>query len=83
MVNCAYHSGIMVNDHAPASTAQQCLKQCNSFPNCLFWDFGDNFCRLRSNDGNGIEESSSYFCGRKECTFGTIRYFGEHLKSFE
>ena len=67
----AYHSGKMVNDNAPAKNADECLQQCNVLPDCKFWDFGGNCCRLRSNKGSGPQIAKSYTYGPKFCNFGT------------
>ena len=68
----AYHSGKMVNDNAPAKTAAECLDQCNILPACEFWDFGNNYCRLRSNDGNGLEDAEMFTSGIKYCQLGRL-----------
>ena len=62
----------MVNDDAPAKDRFECLNQCNIEPDCLFWDLGGGFCRLRSNDGNGPEPIYGgawgwYYGGPKHC----------------
>ena len=67
----AYHSGKMVDGNAPARNADECLNQCNIAPDCMFWDFGHGYCRLRSNDGNGQQISWSYTSGPKYCKLGT------------
>ena len=67
----AYHSGDMVNDNAPAKTAEKCQVQCAATPSCKFWDFGEEFCRLRSNIGpRGKVAHSGYSFGAKYCKFG-------------
>ena len=66
----AYHSGKMLNDNAPARNPQDCLSKCKTWMGCKFWDFGDGFCRLRSNDGNGAEVAAGYTFGSNNCFFG-------------
>ena len=66
----AYHSGKMINDDAPAKNPQECLNQCKLVSGCKFWDFGDGFCRLRSNHGNGAEVGVGYTFGSDSCFFG-------------
>ena len=66
----AYSSGTMVNSNAPAVTSHECLKQCNSDSNCLFWDYGGGYCRLRSDDGQGIEPVTGYRYGQKHSKVG-------------
>ena len=68
----AYHSGKLAIDNAPANDASECLNQCNISPDCKFWDFGDNTCRLRSNSGNGPAEAKSYTSGQKYCILGMV-----------
>ena len=68
----AYHSGKMVSENTPANNASECLNQCDISPDCKFWDFGDNHCRLRSNNGNGPEVAESYTSGQKYCLLGMI-----------
>ena len=63
----AYNAGTMVNDNAPANNAADCWNQCNILSNCKFWDFGDNICRLRSNDGGGPKLANSFAYGQKNC----------------
>ena len=60
----------MLNDNAPARNPQDCLSKCKSWMGCKFWDFGDGFCRLRSNDGNGAEVAAGYTFGSNNCFFG-------------
>ena len=70
---CAYHSGKMENNNAPATTARQCLTQCNILSTCQFWDFGNGFCRLRSEQGsNGREPDGKSSCGQKDCLLNGI-----------
>ena len=58
----------MENNNAPATTARQCLTQCNILSTCQFWDFGNGYCRLRSNEGQGPEVAKWYLGGAKHCT---------------
>jgi len=67
--NMAYHSGRMVDDNADANSDIQCRDACNAHRRCDFWDFGDGFCRLRSNDGGGAEPHNHYSYGTKFCYF--------------
>ena len=62
----------MVNDNAPATTASECLEQSNILYDCIFWDFGENHCRLRSNDGGGPEIAELYISGMKNCQLGRL-----------
>lgn len=57
----------MVVGNAPAENAKQCLEECNSLSTCAFWDFGYNYCRLRSDAGNGQEVAQGHNCGSKNC----------------
>ena len=61
----------MLNDNTQAGNAEECLNQCNISPDCNFWDFGDNYCRLLSYNVSGPEVAGSHISGRKYCTFGT------------
>ena len=70
----AYHSGKIINDDAPAKNSQECLNQCKLEEGCKFWDFGDGFCRLRSNHGNGAEVGEGYTFGSDSCFFGKFIY---------
>ena len=68
----------MVNNNAPANNPQECQQQCASLSTCNYWDFGDNYCRLRSNAGNagvnGLYPYPGYAYGRKNCFFGMTVY---------
>ena len=80
----AFHSGEMVNGNAPADTTAECLNQCNNEPECKFWEFGDDYCRLRSNDGNGAEVAESYVSGPKFCFLkGRILFYNISETSIE
>lgn len=68
----AYHSGKMLNDNAPANNPQECLSECKAWVGCKFWDYGEGFCRLRSNDGNGAEVAVGYVFGPGNCFFGNL-----------
>ena len=72
----------MANDNAKAGNAEECLNQCNMSPECKFWDFGGNYCRLRSNNGNGPEAAESYTSGKKYCNLGTYGFFKYFTKLF-
>ena len=74
MVGYAYHSGQIVKDNAPAKNAAACLSQCNISPECKFWDFGQNYCRLHANGGNGLEIAESYISGPKYCLSRILSY---------
>jgi len=65
----AYHSGSMVKDYSIVTDAYQCLGKCNSDSSCKFWDFGDGWCRLRSDSGQGEETAYGYLFGEKNCNF--------------
>ena len=59
----------MENDNAPASDAIACLNECNYLSTCAYWDYGGNFCRLRSNDGGGKVVANGYSYGPKNCRY--------------
>ena len=61
----------MVNSDAAATTAEECLAQCNANSGCKFWDFSDdNTCRLRSNEGiNSLVQTVGSSYGPKNCIF--------------
>jgi len=68
----AYHGTDMVNDDANATTAIECRSACQDDPKCEFWDFGDNYCRLRPNSIDtfwGLTHSKGYTYGAKNCLF--------------
>ena len=67
----AYHSGSMFKDYSTPSlsNANQCLDKCNSDNACKFWDYGDGWCRLRSNSGDGEQLANGYSFGSKNCKF--------------
>jgi len=69
--NHAYHSGFMVDDSAPATTAEECRDLCTTTADCLYWDFdGSTFCRLRGEDGTtGATYEAGYTYGMKGCVF--------------
>ena len=67
----AYHNGAIVDGNAPADDETECLHQCNILPACEFWDFGNGFCRLRSDEGSGPMNATSFAYGPKNCYFGT------------
>ena len=86
MSGYAYHSGTILNGNAPASNPEDCLHQCNTTPDCKFWDFqmtwSGGICRLHSKEGNGPQEAKSYYGGPKYCSFtGTfvIRTFAQFI----
>ena len=60
----------MVNGNADANNAKECLDRCNNDVNCMFWDYGDGYCRLRSDSGNGPTAYSGYEYGTKGCSYG-------------
>ena len=65
----------MVNDNAPAITAKECQAQCAALSTCNFWDFGEGFCRLRSDKGpEGKIEHWGYSFGTKNCRVGKTSY---------
>ena len=74
----AYHSGTMVNDNAPANSPKECQQQCVSLSTCEYWDFGEGYCRLRSNAGpKGLQASPGYAYGSKYCLFSKSVYATE------
>ena len=68
----AYHYGTMVDHNAPAKTAKMCRQECEYLLSCKFWDFGEGFCRLRSDSGpkGKIADPFGYHFGTKNCIFG-------------
>ena len=78
----------MINDNAPAKEKLQCFNECNKVQECLFWDLGSGFCRLRSNEGTGPEETHGgawgpYYGGPKYCAvngeFGSCIFWSSSL----
>ena len=65
----AYHSGELFEDYSTVVNAEQCLDKCNSAAACKFWDFGEGWCRLRTNSGNGPQVDNRYTSGPKYCIF--------------
>ena len=67
----AYHSGSMFKDYSSpeVTDASQCLDKCNSDSSCKFWDYGEGWCRLRSDSGQGEEKANGYSFGAKNCIF--------------
>ena len=57
-----------------ASTTKDCLKKCNGYAHCKFWDYDttNNICRLRSTKGAGQVASASYYGGPKNCIWGIV-----------
>ena len=54
----AYHSGTLVeaydiSDDKHLTHPYVCLQRCNSDISCKFWDYGEGYCRLSSDSGNG------------------------------
>ena len=53
----------------------ECLQKCNSDDTCKFWDYGEGYCRLSSNSGNGPKSvptdaaGDDYIYGAKKCRF--------------
>ena len=70
----------MINDNATASSASECLAQCNDEDQCKFWDYGSahsswkKICRLRSNPGSGPMKDDGYSYGSKNCIFPGGKY---------
>ena len=52
-----------------------CLQKCNSHDSCKFWDYGEGYCRLSSDSGNGPQSVHTdaagydYKYGAKKCIF--------------
>jgi len=65
--NNAFHSGAMVNSNAGGNTWRECRSKCASNDACMYWDYGDYYCRLRSDDGVGPIFDEGYFGGSKNC----------------
>lgn len=67
----AFHSGHMVNGNAPASNADECSRQCLLQADCLYWDYGQRYCRLRDGSGSqGSIHSPGYISGERGCLLG-------------
>ena len=55
----AYYSGTMIEAYDikdakhPVTHPYVCLQKCNSDVSCKFWDYGEGYCRLSSDSGNG------------------------------
>ena len=63
----AYHSGELFEDYSNVRDEKECLEKCNSADRCRFWDFGEGWCRLRTNSGNGPQVDRKYVSGQKNC----------------
>ena len=59
-----------MNNDANANTAEDCLEECNSNPQCKYWDIVNDVCRLRSDEGSGglVQQIGSSY-GQKYCIF--------------
>ena len=65
----AYHSGMLLADDSNVVDEKECLEKCNSEDSCKFWDFGEGWCRLRTDAGNGPQVDNKYTSGPKNCIF--------------
>ena len=59
----------MLTDYSTVLDQKECSEKCNSEYSCKFWDFGEGWCRLRTNSGNGPQSDTKYSSGAKHCTF--------------
>ena len=74
----AYHSGALFSDYTNVVDETECLEKCNSVDSCKFWDFGEGWCRLRTDSGNGPQSDSRYTSGPKNCILESNNKIGKY-----
>ena len=74
----AYHSGALLTDSPNVVDEKECLEKCNSADSCKFWDFGEGWCRIRTDAGNGPQVDNGYTSGPKNCIFESNDEIGNY-----
>ena len=68
----------MLSDYTNIVDETECLEKCNLADSCKFWDFGEGWCRLRTNSGNGPKMDSRYTSGPKNCILESDNEIGNN-----